>query len=113
MLSARVFQSTLRRTERLYGYGTDGLLITHFNPRSDERSDMREITLQSKRPRISIHAPTNGATTLHIPFTFLFSFQSTLRRTERLKLIHVHLIYAFYFNPRSDERSDITPDTLC
>ena len=35
-------------------------------------------------PDISIHAPTNGATTLVDMITSLSGFQSTLRRTERL-----------------------------
>ena len=57
----KVFQSTLRRTERL----------------SDVHK-RQEISV------ISIHAPTNGAT------------------SERVRLPHE----TDYFNPRSDERSD-------
>ena len=75
------FQSTLRRTERL-AVLSEYLQNTNFNPRSDERSDTAtgyvEVYLH-----ISIHAPTNGATSTVAlkPNTSLF--QSTLRRTER------------------------------
>ena len=79
-----IFQSTLRRTERLI------LLVyvippRHFNPRSDERSDCLEtgIILNS------------------------WIFQSTLRRTER-PVQHSSTAQRKYFNPRSDERSDDT-----
>ena len=37
------------------------LSLPHFNPRSDERSDLFNI-LQLLSGNISIHAPTNGAT---------------------------------------------------
>ena len=79
-----LFQSTLRRTERhilaciksmcvhfnprsdersdLLGLRYGRVITSHFNPRSDERSDglcnVRLCLLSS----ISIHAPTNGAT---------------------------------------------------
>ena len=100
----------------------------NFNPRSDERSDDLEVPLSTPVPPISIHAPTNGATnrllfgmvdqafqsTLrrterHIIchfFSSYYAFQSTLRRTERLLEGNYEKIY-FYFNPRSDERSDV------
>ena len=98
-----------------------------FNPRSDERSDTvnDSDTLDWK---ISIHAPTNGATSAifnsslkfhvfqstlrrterHILTSWvvvILSFQSTLRRTERrVYIVYMHI--AMDFNPRSDERSD-------
>ena len=77
----------------------------HFNPRSDERSDIRltdmpaVITISIHAPTngatnyetykhyvniISIHAPTNGATDYVTKSGYLYQFQSTLRRTERL-----------------------------
>ena len=77
---------------------------------------------------ISIHAPTNGATTAHMhyrlrflfqstlrrterqvkgfAYMYAYKFQSTLRRTERLKHRHFRQV-SCNFNPRSDERSDL------
>ena len=58
-------------------------LCSYFNPRSHERSDAIAV-LMDDETRISIHAPTRGAT------------QIALRRFS----------LAYYFNPRSHERSD-------
>ena len=55
----------------------------NFNPRSHERSD-RLLVKSIIRLRISIHAPTRGATSLVKVFPYLFLFQSTLPREERL-----------------------------
>ena len=97
------FQSTLPREER-----PDGCVCSsgdrHFNPRSHERSDRRNAG-DLWRWRISIHAPTRGATTgrdgftlhlsisIHAPTrgatqrravtTAALQFQSTLPREER------------------------------
>ena len=122
------FQSTLPREERrrspeLHTHPSD------FNPRSHERSDAIAV-LMDDETRISIHAPTRGATCtdgkgLYLPILF----QSTLPREERQLLqlftkqlfsISIHAptrgatvltlgfpTYMFYFNPRSHERSDI------
>ena len=122
----RLFQSTLRRTERHYGGAAVGVW-RYFNPRSDERSD-DALKRGGTFTKISIHAPTNGATTLLRQDCSSSLFQSTLRRTERrnchiyLPLINDISIHAptngatssdhtgrpsyLYFNPRSDERSD-------
>ena len=54
------FQSTLRRTERLW-YTIYFLLQKNFNPRSGERSDELDLKY-SLILCISIHAPANGAT---------------------------------------------------
>ena len=103
------------------------MLLNYFNPRSDERSDAFPHLLTCSL-LISIHAPTNGATTLLRQDCSSSLFQSTLRRTERrnchiyLPLINDISIHAptngatssdhtgrpsyLYFNPRSDERSD-------
>ena len=56
--------------------------ILYFNPRSDERSDISKF-VNVEVSRISIHAPTNGATYLYRYLYILVTFQSTLRRTER------------------------------
>ena len=99
----------------------------YFNPRSDERSDtgavqrQHEVTISIHAPtngatefeiealkldRISIHAPTNGATPSNASFNRPAEFQSTLRRTER-RNNQQPAAELYYFNPRSDERSDI------
>ena len=121
-----IFQSTLRRTERLqfrWQYRVDSdfnprsdersdayqyihqCCFHYFNPRSDERSDMC-LFLLAIVSCISIHAPTNGATTVQSLTMLGQKFQSTLRRTER-RAPPASTMIACYFNPRSDERSDI------
>ncbi len=60
----------------------------YFNPRSDERSDVRRKCWRCLIV-ISIHAPTNGATQTNMELHVLLLFQSTLRRTERLFLINL------------------------
>ena len=98
-----IFQSTLRRTERQepllqyhqvcyfnprsdersdYQCKSSKYLPNLFNPRSDERSDLI-IILCAYCCGISIHAPTNGATTCLTCSLCCGKFQSTLRRTER------------------------------
>ena len=110
------------------------MLLNYFNPRSDERSDAFPHLLTCSL-LISIHAPTNGATTLLRQDCSSSLFQSTLRRTERrnchiyLPLINDISIHAptngatssdhtgrpsyLYFNPRSDERSDVNSFMSC
>ena len=122
-----LFQSTLRRTER-HCRSSPCFFLSDFNPRSDERSDVKIQRLLGYKS-ISIHAPTNGATQHAILDTLTHKFQSTLRRTERqyctkgidyLFGISIHaptngatidvclkVQIDYYFNPRSDERSDI------
>ena len=78
-----VFQSTLRRTERLGIKNWYTEKERYFNPRSDERSDNYTDEL-GDNVSISIHAPTNGATSCQYQ-------EETGTRN---------------FNPRSDERSD-------
>ena len=55
--------------------------------------------------RISIHAPTKGATILPESPFLAFLFQSTLPRRERLSCKQCALTI-LYFNPRSHEGSD-------
>ena len=54
---------------------------------------------------ISIHAPTRGATSFRALQTFANGFQSTLPRGERL-YVWVAGCTITYFNPRSHEGSD-------
>ena len=100
-----LFQSTLRRTERLHGYRCT-VTTRDFNPRSDERSDYRcppcprspylfQSTLRRTERRKSAGcqiADCRFQSTLRrterqgyiISCLLLVIFQSTLRRTERL-----------------------------
>ena len=55
------FQSTLPREERLILFFGLGSTKQHFNPRSHERSDSK-LYLSDNDKKISIHAPTRGAT---------------------------------------------------
>ena len=84
----------------------------NFNPRSDERSDqtrrdlsnLKQISIHAptngatsavvyavRVAWISIHAPTNGATVLRARGLLRCIFQSTLRRTERHNSVLHHL----------------------
>ena len=68
----RRFQSTLPREERpsLYLLGAH---LHNFNPRSHERSDSQQSELITML-RISIHAPTRGATAiLHKKFVYFYT----------------------------------------
>ena len=56
------FQSTLPRGERRRKWKVF-LVCIYFNPRSHEGSDLYALNLISIYMRISIHAPTRGATT--------------------------------------------------
>ena len=98
-----------RSDERSDSPSSDSVyLATNFNPRSDERSD-QQVGSNEHRTPISIHAPTNGATSCAATISNLLLFQSTLRRTERLCLCLGRAVIC-YFNPRSDERSDTFQD---
>ena len=55
---------------------------------------------------ISIHAPTRGATLCAFPLPDPYIFQSTLPRGERLVSSWDTLITSVHFNPRSHEGSD-------
>ena len=56
------FQSTLPREERHFFVGQQIAIGTDFNPRSHERSDDAPEP-EADPKKISIHAPTRGATT--------------------------------------------------
>ena len=61
-VSGKIFQSTLPRGERLQGK-RGGVSYANFNPRSHEGSDRTNVGY-SQDYRISIHAPTRGATAI-------------------------------------------------
>ena len=77
----RKFQSTLPRGERQY-HKHDNLYLLHFNPRSHEGSDGYK-NIYDCAAKISIHAPTRGATKLVVILCICKKFQSTLPRGER------------------------------
>ena len=100
-----LFQSTLPRRERLLrilcklsgrGFnprshgGSDGITRPTaegglcFNPRSHGGSDGHRPEPMQSRSRVSIHAPTEGATAHRIYNRTVDMFQSTLPRRERL-----------------------------
>ena len=60
-----------------------------------------------KVSRISIHAPTNGATTQQVINSefFIISIHAPTNGATQASLTAIKLL--FYFNPRSDERSDM------
>ena len=80
--AGHLFQSTLRRTERLNIYTS---LLAYRTFQSTLRRTERLLVIPSATPSAR--------------------FQSTLRRTERPPLFRLQA-YHRYFNPRSDERSD-------
>ena len=59
--------------------------------------------------RISIHAPTRGATGIPDAIFYKYRFQSTLPREERPGVVGI-AIGVVNFNPRSHERSDCLTD---
>ena len=97
-----------------------------FNPRSHEGSDVdapadggmvkmfqstlprrerRYIIITERENKVSIHAPTKGATTIVTIESRIFEFQSTLPRRERRG--HGEALRDMQgFNPRSHEGSD-------
>ena len=102
----------------------------HFNPRSRERSDYAgwnaieifyisihapargattDDEIQEQWCSISIHAPARGATGKTLCYLIYQIFQSTLPREER-PISPRMFPNAFYFNPRSRERSDVVGD---
>ena len=120
------FQSTLPREER-HKLQLMQSSFVYFNPRSHERSDI-EFRNDIEMDRISIHAPTRGATYTCFIERSSMQFQSTLPREERLTDIVFYSNFSKFqstlpreerqiphrstarevidFNPRSHERSD-------
>ena len=100
----RRFQSTLPREERpsLYLLGAH---LHNFNPRSHERSDSQQSELITML-RISIHAPTRGATYKESNFNS-YNFISIHAPTRGATVFLIVLFMIGDFNPRSHERSDV------
>ena len=76
-----VFQSTLPHGERHRG-ASAMTSSESFNPRSHMGSD-GSWELQPEEAPVSIHAPTWGATLLHLQLLLALEFQSTLPHGER------------------------------
>ena len=102
------FQSTLPREERHYGTARKDD-VGHFNPRSHERSDAALLPAIG-RIKISIHAPTRGATEGKRKLLLIIDFNP--RSHERSdKRMGGAISGKRDFNPRSHERSDM-PATI-
>ena len=78
--------------------------VRSFNPRSHEGSDV-ELGGHRLVIKVSIHAPTKGATTSTFPRLLPELFQSTLPRRER-RIDKFCRQVDICFNPRSHEGSD-------
>ena len=85
-------------------------LSSNFNPRTHVGCDLPLVT-QHPRSRISIHAPTWGATSFIICSFVLLLFQSTHPRGVRLRFLLVQ-INLRYFNPRTHVGCDKPTDAL-
>ncbi len=97
------FQSTLPHWERPSGHGY-GLVISCFNPRSHTGSDRHAVD-NSVLDRVSIHAPTRGATP-SIPFIYGSLNVSIHAPTRGATTIGLHSSFLLSFNPRSHTGSD-------
>ena len=119
LLPSKIFQSTLPREERPACIRCQCSNLSYFNPRSHERSDrspsMAVVPIFDFNPRshersdnihsaicclrcISIHAPTRGATCVHL---CLYSFQSiSIHAPTRgaTAILHKKFVY-FYTIP--------------
>ena len=78
----------------------------YFNPRSDERSDIAgQVPVSFSL--ISIHAPTNGATKYNCTVNKAIHISIHAPTNGATFLLSFFKHFKFYFNPRSDERSDL------
>ncbi len=98
------FQSTLPRRERRLLCQAQKA-VRRFNPRSHGGSD-GDLKAFKRSTKVSIHAPTEGATAALILFLETLQFQSTLPRRERQHR-QGHENLNLCFNPRSHGGSDI------
>ena len=123
--AGNIFQSSLPRGER-QGSSCRRVTGLYFNPRSHEGSDL-EALCQDCHNKISILAPTRGATKLAGVLITSYQFQSSLPRGERRgrkcegkgnsgfqsslprgerRCSRLYSRYGDNFNPRSHEGSD-------
>ena len=77
-----------------------------FNPRSHEGSD-KAISCKNKRKcKISIHAPTRGATDINLSGIVATEISIHAPTRGATSCADKHSACSFYFNPRSHEGSD-------
>ena len=81
-LQPYIFQSTLPREERPLPIPGD-IAIPKISIHAPTRGATALCCCQGLVSNISIHAPTRGATFIRIIFNVIFTFQSTLPREER------------------------------
>ena len=98
------FQSTLPQRERRKRYRKDVLIFTFQStlPQRERQLTEAEITAFEK---VSIHAPTKGATAESSRTVFCNMFQSTRPQRER-RFCTIWLSTVVGFNPRSHKGSD-------
>ena len=98
------FQSTLRRTERLF-LGDILHLLSNFNPRSGERSDLFKMGKGKQRVYFNPRSGERSDSSDHTgrPSYLYFNPRSDERSDAG---DHCHIKGFTNFNPRSDERSD-------
>ncbi len=108
-----VFQSTLPRGERPTCARTHARTHKCFNPRSHEGSDKAAGNLRAA-VKVSIHAPTRGATTKHGKQKRAKAFQSTLPRGERPFIDNYPISQrAFQSTLPRGERHELSCKTRC
>ena len=83
-ISGLLFQSTLPRGERLTGSGRSSSQL-RISIHAPTRGATKSAEYVASITDISIHAPTRGATWHASPQRIMFEFQSTLPRGERLE----------------------------
>ena len=98
------FQSTLRRTERHEVMAENGRDIEFQS--TLRRTERHQAECTDPHICISIHAPTNGATRKLKPMMLLRNI-SIHAPTNGATSSRVYGSAYLYFNPRSDERSDL------
>ena len=109
--NTQIFQSTLPQGERRDAGKLPGQRDVDFNPRSHKGSDGHIIIWAVHRYKISIHAPTRGATQMTNLKRIREEFQSTLPQGERL-CINTITRNRSNFNPRSHKGSDLRDHLL-
>ena len=102
------FQSTLPQGERPYPGHSLTAILNNFNPRSHKGSDYHSHGGNWDDWKISIHAPTRGATVDGRRKKTVVIFQSTLPQGER-RFFHGGICPVCDFNPRSHKGSDFFP----
>ena len=101
----QLFQSTLPQGERRKAGSPHGIYTGYFNPRSHKGSDMLQDMQHGVMYRISIHAPTRGATPTSEKRRSRRNFNPRSHKGSD-SLSHASYSSYRYFNPRSHKGSD-------